>query len=71
MCVIDETKISYLSNYTIYTHLTDLIYNFFCISITFDNAIKACFYNKKYTVSIKTRMTQIENCPEIEVNFLL
>ena len=54
-----------------YIHLTDLIYNLFYISITFDNAIKACFYNKKYTVSIKTRMTQIENCPEIEVNFLL
>ena len=31
------------------------------IIITFKNAIKTYFSDKKYTVSIQTRLTQIEN----------
>jgi hypothetical protein len=34
---------------------------FFCIPITLDNPIKACFSSKKYIVSIKKRIRQIEN----------
>ena len=35
---------------------------FICtMHITFSNHIKACFSKKKYSVSIQTRPTQIEN----------
>ena len=31
----------------------------FCIPITFNNPLKACFSNKKYLITIQTRPTQI------------
>ena len=34
--------------------------NVFCIQITFNNSIKVCFSNKKYTIIIQTRATQIK-----------
>ena len=38
-----------------------LVYNKnpFCLQIAFDNPLKACFSNKKYLVTIKTRPTKI------------
>ena len=32
---------------------------FFCIPITFNNPLNVCFSNKKYTITIQTRPTQI------------
>ena len=31
----------------------------FCIPVTFNNPIKACFWNKKYPFTIQTRAAQI------------
>ena len=38
----------------------------FCIPITFNNQLKVCFSNKKYTITTQTRLTQI-----VKVYFLL
>ena len=35
------------------------ILKYFCIPITFNNLLKACFFNKKYLIMIPTRPTQI------------
>ena len=45
--------------------------NPFCSPITFNNPIKACFSNKKYTVVIQTRPTQIMNIIIINGNLVL
>ena len=42
-----------------YTKCSKHIINSFCVPITFNTAIKACFSNKKYHVTIQTRTTQI------------
>ena len=34
-------------------------HKFFCIPITFNNSLKACFSNKKYPITIQIRMKQI------------
>ena len=38
----------------------------FCIPITFNNLLKVSFANKKYIITIQTRLTQI-----VKVYFLL
>ena len=35
------------------------MFKFFCIPITFNNPIKACFSNKKYRITIQARLIQI------------
>ena len=40
--------------------------NVFCIPITFNNPLKVCFSNNKYTITTQTRPTQI-----VKVYFLL
>ena len=34
-------------------------FNILCIPITFNNMLKACLFNKKYLITIQTRLTQI------------
>ena len=43
-----------------------MIINNFCIPITFNNPLKVCFSNKKYTITTQTRPTQI-----VKVYFLV
>ena len=39
---------------------TSYIHKYFCIPIKCNNPIKACLSNKKYTILIQIRLTQIE-----------
>ena len=44
------------------------IYRFFCIPITFDNSIKACFTNKKYIVStLETTYSLLKNWVQLDL----
>ena len=53
-----------ISSYTIIS--CDFFIKTFCITINFNYPLKACFLNKKYPITIQTRLTQI-----VKVYFLL